>query len=63
MQIIQGVHYMHHKGIAHRDMKLENLLLTKDVKVKIADFGLIKKFRDSKGNLLPLSTQCGTLNY
>jgi serine/threonine protein kinase len=53
---------MHQKGIAHRDMKLENLLLTKEVSVKIADFGLIKKFVD-KGVPQPLQTRCGTINY
>jgi len=44
-------------------MKLENLLLTKEVTVKISDFGLIKKYVDSNGNSKPLQTKCGTLNY
>ena len=37
--------YMHSKNIAHRDMKLENLLLTSkehDAEIKIIDFGLSK---------------------
>lgn len=36
--ICEGVKYMHSRGIAHRDLKVENVLL-KDNKFKIADFG------------------------
>ena len=32
--------FAHEKRIAHRDIKLENLLLDEDGSLKIADFGL-----------------------
>lgn len=60
-QIIAGVKYMHDKGIVHRDLKLENLLLSKrgDIRsIKIADFGLAKKYAQAA-----LSTICGTPQY
>lgn len=38
-QIISAVKYLHSNGIAHMDLKLENLLLTADDTLKLADFG------------------------
>lgn len=39
-QMLQGVHYLHSLGVVHRDLKLENVLLSRNLEVKIADFGL-----------------------
>ena len=49
------------RGVVHRDLKLENLLLAtpQDItKVKIADFGLAKKAAESQ-----METICGTPQY
>lgn len=43
--IANGVAHMHEVGCYHRDLKLENLVVTAEFDVKIMDFGSVK-FRD-----------------
>lgn len=44
-QMMRGVEYLHEMGVAHRDMKPENLLLTTRGGLKITDFGNGECFR------------------
>lgn len=39
LEIAEGLHYLHQQGIGHCDLKLENLLLNEEKKIKICDFG------------------------
>jgi 5'-AMP-activated protein kinase catalytic alpha subunit len=60
-QIICGLEYLHKMGIAHRDIKTENILVDHYLKeIKIIDFGLSNKYSD-KSELL--STLCGSPLY
>ncbi|KII88616.1 hypothetical protein PLICRDRAFT_176186 [Plicaturopsis crispa FD-325 SS-3] len=43
-QICDGVEYLHSLGLAHRDLKLDNCVMTKDNVVKIIDFGTATVF-------------------
>ncbi|CAN3364590.1 serine/threonine-protein kinase Rad53p [Diutina catenulata] len=60
-QILEGIAYVHSKGISHRDLKPDNILIAQDdpIKVKITDFGLAK-FSDGQTFM---KTFCGTLAY
>ncbi|XP_055532041.1 uncharacterized protein LOC129722550 isoform X2 [Wyeomyia smithii] len=58
-QIISAVDYCHCKGIVHRDLKAENVLLDNEMNVKLADFGFSNTFTEGT----PLRTWCGSPPY
>ncbi len=41
--IARAIHYSHQMGVLHRDLKPQNILLTKDGVPKVTDFGLAKR--------------------
>lgn len=45
-QLLLGLRSLHAAGIAHRDIKCQNLLLSSDYTLKVADFGSAKKVAD-----------------
>jgi len=54
-QIVCGVYYLHTKGLAHRDLKLDNLCISQSGLVKIIDFGCLTSFKSS--TLMPLKKE------
>ncbi|MFN7097205.1 MAG: protein kinase, partial [Gammaproteobacteria bacterium] len=42
LDIAIGLHYMHHQGVHHCEIKSENILVDEDGRAKLADFGIAK---------------------
>ena len=61
-QILKGLVFLHSNGVVHRDIKPDNILMTKnkngEIVVKIADFSLAEYYHSKR-----LNTVCGTPGY
>jgi len=58
-QLCLAVAYIHERGIVHRDLKLENVLLDETCNVKLGDFGFTREFERRR----LMDTFCGTTGY
>ena len=62
-KICEALQYAHEQGIVHRDIKPENILMDKDGRVKIADFGIAKILGDNGSANLTAEQVIGTPHY
>ena len=57
MQLCEVLIYVHNQGVMHRDIKLENILIGIDGKIRLCDFGLAVQTQGKR------ITKCGTEVY
>lgn len=62
-QMALGLQYLHSKNIAHRDLKCENILLSRRNHVKLADFGFARFCIDNDKRRILSQTYCGSAAY
>ncbi|CAI6367040.1 unnamed protein product [Macrosiphum euphorbiae] len=64
MELVNAVEYCHSKGVVHRDIKYENLLMDTSYNIKLSDFGFARNNMIKKnGQMKKSSTFCGSYAY
>ena len=63
--VLQALDYAHRRAIVHRDMKPENVLISDEGNVKVADFGIARLMDDTGvgGTATKTGTTVGTPQY
>ena len=62
LQVVQGIHTAHVKGVIHRDIKPHNILIARDGTCKVTDFG-IARFGESDAPTTRTGSVMGTWGY
>lgn len=61
--LLDAFGYAHEKGVVHRDIKPANIIITRDGKVKVLDFGIAKIVDENASGRTQTGTRIGTVAY
>ena len=61
VQVAKALDHAHSQGIVHRDVKPDNIMVTRDGRVKLTDLGLAKQYSDNR--LTEIGIAVGTPQY
>ena len=62
-KIVEGIKFCHKKNICHLDIKPANIIFDNEFEPIIIDFGLSKKIKDDKNEILQYMGKTGTIQY
>lgn len=62
-QMLEGLQAAHQAGVVHRDIKPQNIVIGKDLQVKIIDFGVAKDHADQLSMQTTVNMVVGTAHY
>ena len=62
-KIVEGIKFCHKKNICHLDIKPANIIFDNEFEPIIIDFGLSKKIKDDKNEILQYIGKTGTIQY
>ncbi|XP_017784026.1 PREDICTED: testis-specific serine/threonine-protein kinase 3-like isoform X2 [Nicrophorus vespilloides] len=63
-QLVDAIEYCHERGVVHRDIKCENLLMDINYNIKVSDFGFARTYvKHQNGHPVLSETFCGSYAY
>jgi serine/threonine protein kinase len=63
LRVARGLQYAHERGLVHRDVKPDNILITRNGEVKLGDLGMVKQLDDDEMSLTQTGHAVGTPWY